>query len=191
MGTSAGLHATDSAHHTCSIGLHCADLALPVQWASGHLRCKCWHFHSYYWSCLHCLRFFYFTAFVSLSSALFLLHNFVFLFFPPFSSFVTLMPTLYHSSLGCYEKVFTAFKADSVYHLNVLLYYSNTVKHTVTPNSEHLGVSAVFPEKNGFHVSSLCRIPNKPINQPTKQLHGPEFFVCSRYFVGRSRNSLH
>jgi hypothetical protein len=138
-----------------------------------------------------CLDFFYFTAFVSLSSASFLLHNFVFLFFPPFSSFVTLMPTLYHSSLGCYEKVFTAFKADSVYHLNVLLYYSNTVKHTVTPNIEHLGVSAVLPEKNGFHVSSLCRILNKPINHPTKQLHGPEFFVGSRYFFSQSRNSLH
>lgn len=33
LGASAGLHATDSAHHTCSIGLHCADLAIPVQWA--------------------------------------------------------------------------------------------------------------------------------------------------------------
>jgi hypothetical protein len=97
-----------------------------------------------------------------------LLHNFVFLFSFPFSSFVTLMPKLYHSSLGWYEKVLTAFKAESVYHLNVLLCYSITVKRTVTPNSEHLGVNAVLPEKNGFHVSSLCCIPNQPI----KQLHG-------------------
>jgi hypothetical protein len=51
VGTSAGLHATDSAHHTCSIGLHCADLAIPVQWATWHLRCKYWHFHSHNLSC--------------------------------------------------------------------------------------------------------------------------------------------
>lgn len=34
LGASAGLHATDSAHHTCSIELHCAGLAIPLQWAS-------------------------------------------------------------------------------------------------------------------------------------------------------------
>jgi len=37
----------------------------------------------------------------------------------------------------------------------VLLYYSTTVKHIVTPNSEQLGVNAVFPKSKGFHVSIL------------------------------------
>ena len=90
LGASAGLHTTDSAHHTCSIGLHCAGMALPVQWASWHLRrkCwhsdvswhlrhKCWHFHSHNLSCSALSSFlFYFTAFVSPSVSL-LLHNFV------------------------------------------------------------------------------------------------------------------
>ena len=68
LGTSTGLHATDSAHHTCPIGLHCADLAILVQWASRHLRRKCWQFSSHY------------LLYSTLPSFLFLLHCFLIFF---------------------------------------------------------------------------------------------------------------
>jgi hypothetical protein len=42
--TWGGMHATDSTHLTCSIGLHRADMPIPVQWASWHIGCKCWDF---------------------------------------------------------------------------------------------------------------------------------------------------
>lgn len=86
------MHATNSAYLTCSIGLHCADLPIPVQWASWHLGCKWWDFGSHHFVLLILV----FSSILSILASLFSLF-----FILPFPFFASLLPFVSHLLSPC------------------------------------------------------------------------------------------